>query len=247
MNNIVQNKKVKISIPIAVVFLLVSVFMVVSSTSSMVVHAYSEQVNLLDLKFKGVWDYSKYGKDNKMEYIEYSGGFGAGERETEATIYVIYRRTNVQAKYCKLYAVEADHTKGLATALTIYNRLLTEEEYTYSVEADFTIAGGCKYAKVAFNIGGGNTWGNSNESSREIGDTIGISETTANKHIKAEASGYMYTYYILTLKVKRDLVTENSDKDVVGYKNYSVSINYDLSGDYISYEDLNFNILVTPR
>lgn len=246
MNKINTKQKVNIFIALVCLFL-VGIFALIPNVSNITVYAYSEQVNLMDLKFKGVWDYAQYGKNNKMEYIEYSGGFGTGERETEATIYVIYRKTNVAAKYCNLYAVEADHSKGLATSLTIYNRLLTEEEYTYSVEADFTIAAGCKYAKLAFNVGGGNTWGNANEVSREVGDSIGISETTANKHITAQSAGYMFTYYILTLKINRDLVTENSDKDVVGYKNYRVSIDYDLSGDYISYNNLDFNIVVTNR
>ena len=217
------------------------------TTSSTVASAYSESVNLMDLKWKGVWDYEQYGKTHKMEYIEYSGGFGNEERQEEATIYVIYRRTNVAAKYCQLYAVEADHTKGLQTSVSIYNRLLTEEEYTYSVEADFNIAGGTKYAKIAFNIGGGNTWGNANEVSREVGDSITLSEYMDNKHVKGRASGYMYTYYILTLDLKRDLITENSGKTVTGYKNYRATINYDLSGDYISYADLDFDFIVANR
>lgn len=75
----------------------------------------------------------------------------------------------------------------------------------------------------------------------------GMANYVANKHVKGVASGYMYTYYILTLDLKRDLITENSGKTVTGYKNYSATINSDLSGDYISYDDLKFDFIVMNR
>lgn len=227
-------------IVLLVCVLSVVIFAIVGS--SYTVHA-AETKNLEDLKNDGVWNYKKYGNERNMTFITSYGGFSVdNDKQTEATINIIYRK-NIPGKDVVLYTTECEHIQGLETTASIYIRKLTEEEYAYTLAVEFNMRVG-KIANVVCEMGGGNLWGNSSETSSERGKTKTCKAIDPSCRVVGEATAKMSTYYWLTINITRDLIWQGSGsgKHVSGYKNYRVQIDSSLSGEYLDYDEIRYDM-----
>lgn len=231
---------------IKLIVLLVCVLSVVIfaiAGSSYTVHA-AETKSLNDLQNEGIWNYERYGRENNMIFKTSYGGFSdSADNQADAKMYIIYRKVDIPAKNCLLYTTECDHIQGLETTANIYARRLTEEEYTHTAATEFNMEVG-KYVKTVFSFSGESLWGNSTGTSLTYSRSKTCKATDPSCRIIGEARAEMFTYYLLTINISRELIWtgSGSGKRVVGYKNYKVSINESMSGEYTDYEKIDLKI-----
>lgn len=176
------------------------------------------------------FDYQQYAKNNNYTYVSMNNAEWDSDYATERTVYVLYK-TSKKARYETLSSITAQHVKGYTTTLGVSADYLTEQETlrTFGVEST------TKIVAVVGKIGGGTKWGDaeSRTISREGEKTIPA--TSASGMYTLTASAYVYEYYLHVYKVTRD-VNKDKDGNVTGHSNYAMTVDYDLSGTFESFD-----------
>ncbi|MDR3292797.1 MAG: hypothetical protein LBT20_01690 [Clostridiales bacterium] len=198
------------------------------------------------LKAYGIYDADQFAAENNYKIISHSfSGFEGDDKKAGGQLMIIYECKGIASYQKEIYRTEVKHTKGMSTTSEIALRRLTEIEYikTFSVEASIKAAG------LAFGMGGGTKWGNSEALIFEKGGAYTEDADEEDCMIVRSAVATISTYYLQVITVTRkgefESTSSSDDEDKWIRDHYSIEIDK-LSGFFVDYSGTKISTMIKP-